>query len=104
MTKHINPTPVTDEQIRILLERYHCPVPFHAMRTRFPGTLRCWACRLRRLRWLRTYGVASCRPLASSLNQKRLNTLKLKGSKYSLTRSTTLVRAVMIRSSRRSGF
>ena len=39
MTKHTNPTPVSDEQVRTLLERYNCPVPFHEARTRFLGNI-----------------------------------------------------------------
>src|ERR1019366_2285972 len=39
MTKHTNPTPVSDEQVRTLLERYNCPVPFHEVRTRFLGNI-----------------------------------------------------------------
>jgi len=37
-----NPKPppaATDEEVRALLRRYHCPVPFHAVRTRFLGTI-----------------------------------------------------------------
>jgi hypothetical protein len=30
---------VTDEEIRALLDRYRCPVPFHAVRTRFLGSI-----------------------------------------------------------------
>jgi hypothetical protein len=30
---------VTDEDVRILLERYACPVPFHEVRTRFLGNI-----------------------------------------------------------------
>jgi hypothetical protein len=39
MTKHTNPTPASDEQVRTLLERYNCPVPFHEVRTRFLGNI-----------------------------------------------------------------
>jgi len=39
MTKHTNPTPVSDEQVRTLLEQYNCPVPFHEVRTRFLGNI-----------------------------------------------------------------
>ena len=39
MTKHTNPTPSSDEQVRTLLERYNCPVPFHEVRTRFLGNI-----------------------------------------------------------------
>jgi len=31
--------PVTDDQVRALLDRYRCPVPFHAVRTRFLGNI-----------------------------------------------------------------
>ena len=30
---------VSDEEIRVLLDRYRCPVPFHAVRTRFLGNI-----------------------------------------------------------------
>ena len=39
MEKHTNPAPVSDEQVRALLERYACPVPFHEVRTRFLGNI-----------------------------------------------------------------
>src|ERR1700730_3816897 len=39
MTKYTNPMPATDEQVRTLLERYNCPVPFHEVRTRFLGNI-----------------------------------------------------------------
>jgi hypothetical protein len=39
MTKHTNPTPASDEQVRTLLKRYNCPVPFHEVRTRFLGNI-----------------------------------------------------------------
>src|ERR1700732_1792597 len=39
MTKHTNPIPASDEQVRTLLERYKCPVPFHEVRTRFLGNI-----------------------------------------------------------------
>ncbi len=29
----------SDEQVRALLERYRCPVPFHEVRTRFLGNI-----------------------------------------------------------------
>ena len=31
------PSPATDEQVRALLDRYECPVPFHQVRARFLG-------------------------------------------------------------------
>jgi hypothetical protein len=39
MTKHTNPIPASDEQVRTLLERYKCPVPFHEVRTQFLGNI-----------------------------------------------------------------
>jgi hypothetical protein len=39
MTKYTNPMPASDEQVRTLLERYKCPVPFHEVRTRFLGNI-----------------------------------------------------------------
>jgi hypothetical protein len=39
MTKYPNPMPAGDEQVRTLLERYKCPVPFHEVRTRFLGNI-----------------------------------------------------------------
>jgi hypothetical protein len=38
-TKRTHPIPATDEQVRTLLERYKCPVPFHEVRTRFLGNI-----------------------------------------------------------------
>jgi hypothetical protein len=31
--------PATDDEVRALLRRYQCPVPFHAVRTRFLGNI-----------------------------------------------------------------
>jgi hypothetical protein len=39
MPTHVNPPPETDEQVRALLEKYECPVPFHEVRTRFLGNI-----------------------------------------------------------------
>jgi hypothetical protein len=39
MAKPTKPATATDAQVRALLERYQCPVPFHAVRTRFLGTI-----------------------------------------------------------------
>lgn len=33
------PPTATDEEVRALLERYHCPVPFHEVCTRFLGNI-----------------------------------------------------------------
>ena len=33
------PPPATDDEVRVLLRRYQCPVPFHAVRTRFLGNI-----------------------------------------------------------------
>ena len=34
----VSPT-ATDEKVRVILERYRCPVPFHAVRTRCLGNI-----------------------------------------------------------------
>ena len=39
MPTRANPPLATDEQVRALLERYNCPVPFHEVRTRFLGNI-----------------------------------------------------------------
>ena len=39
MPTHVNPPPATDEQVRALLEKYKCPVPFHEVRARFLGNI-----------------------------------------------------------------
>jgi hypothetical protein len=39
MAKRPVPPTATDEQVRALLERYRCPVPFHEVRTRFLGNI-----------------------------------------------------------------
>ena len=39
MPTRTNPSPASDEQVRALLERYECPVPFHEVRTRFLGNI-----------------------------------------------------------------
>ena len=35
MAKHPTPITATDDEVRVLLNRYKCPVPFHEVRTRF---------------------------------------------------------------------
>jgi len=35
----MTPPAASDDQVRALLERYHCPVPFHAVRARFLGNI-----------------------------------------------------------------
>jgi hypothetical protein len=39
MTKRTDPPQASDEQVRALLERYKCPVPFHEVRTGFLGNI-----------------------------------------------------------------
>jgi hypothetical protein len=39
MPTRASPPPATDEQVRALLEKYQCPVPFHEVRTRFLGNI-----------------------------------------------------------------
>lgn len=39
MAKPAMPQAASDADVRALLERYHCPVPFHAVRTRFLGAI-----------------------------------------------------------------
>ena len=39
MAKRTTQSTVSDDQVRALLERYRCPVPFHAVRTRFLGNI-----------------------------------------------------------------
>src|SRR5665811_489418 len=39
MAKPSAPPTATDEEVRALLERYRCPVPFHEVRTRFLGNI-----------------------------------------------------------------
>ena len=39
MTKRSDPPSASDEQVRALLDRYECPVPFHEVRTRFLGNI-----------------------------------------------------------------
>jgi hypothetical protein len=39
MAKRAVPATATDEEIRILLEHYRCPVPFHEVRARFLGNI-----------------------------------------------------------------
>ena len=39
MARSPNPPPASDTEVRALLERYQCPVPFHAVRTRFLGNI-----------------------------------------------------------------
>jgi hypothetical protein len=39
MAKRAMPSTASDNQVRALLERYRCPVPFHIVRTRFLGNI-----------------------------------------------------------------
>ncbi len=39
MAKRTTPPSASDDELRTLLDRYHCPVPFHAVRTRFLGNI-----------------------------------------------------------------
>ena len=39
MAKRTTPPTASDDEMRALLDRYHCPVPFHAVRTRFLGNI-----------------------------------------------------------------
>jgi hypothetical protein len=39
MAKRTTPSTASDDQVRSLLERYRCPTPFHAVRTRFLGNI-----------------------------------------------------------------
>jgi hypothetical protein len=39
MVKRAVPPTATDEEVRVLLERYHCPVPFYEVRARFLGNI-----------------------------------------------------------------
>lgn len=39
MAKRATPPTASDSEVRALLERYRCPVPFHAVRTRFLGNI-----------------------------------------------------------------
>ena len=39
MPTRASPPSAADEQVRVLLEKYKCPVPFHEVRTRFLGNI-----------------------------------------------------------------
>jgi hypothetical protein len=39
MAKRTTPPSASDDEVQALLERYRCPVPFHAVRTRFLGNI-----------------------------------------------------------------
>jgi hypothetical protein len=39
MAKRTTPPTASDDEVRAFLERYDCPVPFHAVRTRFLGNI-----------------------------------------------------------------
>jgi hypothetical protein len=62
MPTRADPSPASDEQVRALLERYKCPVPFHEVRTRFlSGSLSMWVppLAIRTLRYLRLWSTIS---------------------------------------------
>jgi hypothetical protein len=37
--KAIKSASISDDEVRVLLDRYKCPVPFHEVRTRFLGNI-----------------------------------------------------------------
>jgi len=39
MPKQPSPQPIADTEVRALLDRHQCPVPFHEVRTRFLGNI-----------------------------------------------------------------
>ena len=39
MARRTTPPTASEDEVRDLLDRYHCPVPFHAVRTRFLGNI-----------------------------------------------------------------
>jgi hypothetical protein len=39
MARRTTPPTANDEEVRVLLERYRCPLPWHAVRTRFLGNI-----------------------------------------------------------------
>ena len=39
MAKRTTPPTASDDEVQALLDRYRCPVPFHAVRTRFLGSI-----------------------------------------------------------------
>jgi hypothetical protein len=39
MARRTTPPTASDNEVRALLDRYHCPVPFHAVRTRLLGNI-----------------------------------------------------------------
>ena len=39
MARRTTPPTASDDQVRALLGRHHCPVPFHAVRTRLLGNI-----------------------------------------------------------------
>ena len=39
MAKRTTPPTASDDEVHALLDRYRCPVPFHAVRTRFLGSI-----------------------------------------------------------------
>lgn len=66
MAKPPAPPTATDEEVRALLERYRCPVPFHEVPRAFSATSRRRLCRLPRSGPWRACGVANCRTLGRS--------------------------------------
>ena len=62
MAKHLTPITATDDEVRALLNRYECPVPFHEVRTRFLGNVATPAMTASPIKMVEDYGAASCRP------------------------------------------
>jgi hypothetical protein len=60
VAKHPVPSTATDEEVRALLVRYRCPVPFHVVRTRFLGNIASPGMGYRRSRWWSAFGAVSC--------------------------------------------
>ena len=66
MAKPPVPPTATDEEVRALLERYRCPVPFHEVRTRFLGNIATPVMSASPIKTVEGLGVASCRTSARS--------------------------------------
>lgn len=66
MAKRAAPVIATEEEVRVLLEHYRCPVPFHEVRTRFLGNIATPAVGVSPIKIVEVYGVASCRSLIRS--------------------------------------
>jgi hypothetical protein len=66
MAKRTTPPTASDEEVRVLLERYCCPLPLYAVRTRFLGNIASPNMQASLIKTVEARGAANCRPSTPS--------------------------------------